>query len=518
MPLESKFQSRLPMATFLRVTVVCLLLTLLVGCARFNYVLPDSPNALSRLTPISPPPKIALVLGSGGPRGYAGETRNCFKPIAALSAIDVLRLKITITRPKRNNMSDTSSQRTASTTETSASAQAQWPNESRHRATGPLAGVRVLDMTAVGMGPYCTQTLGDYGADVIKVESPEGDVFRHATPSNNKGMGAPFLQLNRNKQSLVLNLKEAQALSDLRQLAKSADVLVYNVRPQSMRKLGLGFEDLQAINQRLIYCGVYGFSESGPYAGRPAFDDIIQAMSGLADLQGRGRLEPPAYVTSIMADKITGLSALSAILAALYEREKSGLGQAIEVPMFETMVAFNLLEHMGGATFNQPGNNMAYARAVSPHRKPYRTADGYIGLLPYTSSQWQRFFEIAGRPEVMHDPKFATPEERAKHVGELYEMLESIVVKRSSAEWLALFEANDIPAAHANRLEDLQQDPHLVATEFFQTHDHPTEGQIVMAKTATTFSRTPASVRSLAPNLGEHNETILKMADKSGDK
>lgn len=413
-------------------------------------------------------------------------------------------------------MSDTSSQRSDLTTESSVPAHAQWPTESRRRATGPLAGVRVLDMTAVGMGPYCTQTLGDYGADVIKVESPEGDVFRLATPSINKGMSAPFLQLNRNKLSIVLNLKDAQDLLCLRQLAAAADVLVYNVRPQSMRKLGLGFEDLQAINRRLIYCGVYGFSEAGPYAGRPAFDDIIQAMSGLADLQGRGRQEPPTYVSSIMADKITGLSALSAILAALFEREKSGLGQAVEVPMFETMVAFNLLEHMGGATFDQPGNNMAYARAVSPYRKPYRTADGYIGLLPYTSAQWQRFFEIAGRPEVMHDPKFATSEARAKHVGELYEMLESMMTGRKSADWLTLFEANDIPAAHANKLEDLQQDPHLVATDFFQTHDHPTEGRIVMAKPAITFGRTPASVRSLAPNLGEHNKAILNKTEKSG--
>ena len=414
-------------------------------------------------------------------------------------------------------MPDTSPQSTVVESDSNSPAYAQWPTESQRGATGPLMGVRVLDMTAVGMGPYCTQTLGDFGADVIKVESPEGDVFRHATPSINKGMGAPFLQLNRNKQSLALNLKDAQDLSYLRQLAVGADVLVYNVRPQSMRKLGLGFEELQAINRRLIYCGVYGFSEAGPYAGRPAFDDIIQAMSGLADLQGRGRQEPPAYVSSIMADKITGLSALSAILAALYEREKSGLGQAIEVPMFETMVAFNLLEHMGGATFDKPGENMAYARAVSPHRKPYRTADGYIGLLPYTSSQWQRFFEIAGRPDVMRDPKFAAPEERAKHVGELYEMLESIVIKRSSAEWLAIFEANDIPAAHVNRLEDLQKDPHLVATNFFQTHDHLTEGKIVMAKPSVTFSRTPASVRRLAPNLGEHNTTILHNTANSSD-
>lgn len=407
-------------------------------------------------------------------------------------------------------MSDTTPQNTTTTTKSTAAKPDFWPTDSQTLATGPLAGVRVIDLTAVGMGPYCTQTLGDFGADVIKVESPEGDVFRHATPLRNKGMGAPFLQLNRNKRSLTLNLKDPEGLSYLHQLVSAADVLVYNVRPQSMRSLGLGYDDLCAINARLIYCGAYGFSESGPYAGRPAFDDIIQAMSGLADLQGRGRAAPPTYVTSIMADKITGLSALSAILAALYEREQSGLGQAIEVPMFETMVAFNLLEHMGGATFDQPGQDMAYSRAVSPYRKPFRTADGFIGLLPYTSAQWQRFFEIAGQPNVMRDKKFASAQERAKHVSELYEILEPIMPSRTCAQWLAIFEANDIPAARVNRLEDLQRDPHLIATGFFQTHQHPTEGNIVMAKPPTAFSRTPASIRRLAPNLGEHNQTIMK--------
>ena len=381
-------------------------------------------------------------------------------------------------------------------------------------ASGPLADVRVLDMTAVGMGPYCTQTLGDYVADVIKVESPAGDVFRHATPSKHPGMGAPFLQLNRNKRSLALDLKTADGIAIVKQLTLAADVLVFNVRPASMRKLGLGYEGLKTSHPKLIYCGVFGFSEAGPYAGRPAFDDIIQAMSGLADLQGRGRDEPPTYVSSIIADKITGLSAVGAILAALYERQRSGLGQSIEIPMFETMVGFNLMEHMGGATFGVPGQDMAYGRAISPHRKPFRTADGFIGLLPYTSAQWQRFFELAGQPNVMQDAKFATPQERAKHIGALYEMLEAIIPSRTSAQWLALFADNDIPAAPANRLEDLENDPHLKATGFFQRHSHPTEGDIVMPKPAVTFGRTPASIRTGAPNLGQHNESIRRALKK----
>ncbi len=390
---------------------------------------------------------------------------------------------------------------------------APWPPSDKI-ASGPLADVRVLDMTAVGMGPYCTQTLGDYGADVIKVESPAGDIFRHATPSKHAGMGAPFIQLNRNKRSLSVDLKTADGIALVKQLVIAADVLVYNVRPDAMRKLGLSYEDIRTNNPGLIYCGVYGFSEAGPYAGRPAFDDIIQAMSGLADLQGRGRNEPPTYVSAIIADKITGLSAVGAVLAALYERERSGMGQSVEVPMFETMVGFNLMEHMGGATFGEAGQDMGYARAVSPNRKPFRTADGYIGLLPYTSAQWQRFFELAREPHVMQNPKFATPEARAKHITELYEMLARILPSRTSADWLALFAQNDIPAAPAYRLEDLQADPHLKATKFFEQHTHPTEGNIVMPKPAVTFGRTPASIRTGAPNLGQHNESIKRFLNK----
>lgn len=377
------------------------------------------------------------------------------------------------------------------------------------RVKGPLEGVRIVDMTAVGMGPYCTQTLGDYGADVIKIESPDGDVFRYATPSKHHGMGAPFLQLNRNKRSLVLDLKQARDLQVVKDLAKRADILVYNLRPQAMRSLGLDYASLSELNARLVYCGVYGFSEQGPYAGRPAFDDIIQASSGMADLQGRGADSPPAYVTSILADKVTGLSAVNAILAALYERTRSGIGQSIEVPMFETMVSFNLMEHMAGATFGGQPDNMGYARALSPYRKPYRTQDGYIGLLPYTSQQWQRFFEVAGCPQVLDSPRFSTPSERARHIGELYAMLEDITVQKTTDQWMVLLEKADIPATRVNRLEDLLTDPHLLATNMFETRDHPTEGSITMTRPPARFSRTPSNIEKLAPAHGEHNDEIV---------
>lgn len=372
--------------------------------------------------------------------------------------------------------------------------------------SGALADVRVLDMTAVGMGPFCTQILGDYGADVIKIESSDGDVFRHATPANNPGMGSPFLQFNRNKRSVVLDLKQVDDRNVLLSLAKEADVLVYNIRPQSMRKLGLGFDDLSELNQRLIYCGVYGFSEAGKFAGRPAFDDIIQAMGGLAALQGRDG--PPGYVTSIVADKIAGLTATHAILAALYERNRSGQGQAIEVPMFETLVAFNMLEHMGEATFAKSDPVMGYARATSPYRKPYRTKDGYIGLLPYTTAQWQRFFELAGQSDVMNDERFAEPGPRAKHIEQLYAKLDQIVPTKTTEEWLKALEAADIPAAKVNSLSELLENEHLQSVSFFQEHEHPSEGRVVMPKSAVTMSRTPPSTRMLAPKLGEHTEEV----------
>ncbi len=377
-------------------------------------------------------------------------------------------------------------------------------NQTPH--TGALSGVRVLDMTAVVMGPLCTQTLGDYGANVIKIESTAGDVFRHAPPTKVPGRGSPFMQLNRNKRSLVLNLKEAEDLQTLLDLAKQADVLVFNIRPQSMRKLGLGYEALASLNPRLIYCGVYGYSEQGTYAGQPAYDDIIQATGGLASLQARG--EAPSFVTSVIADKIAGLTATHAILAALYEREKSGMGQAIEVPMFETLAAFNLLEHMGEATFDKPNPKMGYSRATSPHRRPYQTKDGYIGLLPYTTEQWQRFFELVGKAELAQDERFATPQSRAKHVDELYAMLAEFVATKTTDQWLALLKKADIPCGRINSLNDLLTNEHLASIDFFQRYEDPELGAVISPKSPVNLSRTPMAVNRLAPSLGAHNEDI----------
>lgn len=385
------------------------------------------------------------------------------------------------------------------------------------RSNGPLTGIKVVDMTTVAMGPYATQILGDMGADIVKVEAPGGDVFRHAAPAVHPGMGAAFLNLNRNKRSIGLDLKNPGEKQILIDLILDADIFIFNVRPQSMRKLGLSFDELSARNSRLIYCGAYGFSDSGPYAGRPAFDDIIQAMSGMASLQNYNREGGPSYVNTILADKTVGLTLVYAISMALYEREKSGVGQAIEVPMFETMVSFNLIEHLGGETFDPPRGGMGYERVLSPYRRPYRTSDGYLSLMPYTTAQWQRFFELADRKDLVHDPRVTSPKRRSESIGELYSILAEIVEQRSTADWMAVLGQADVPCAPVNSPEDLLSDEHLQAIGFFQDCMHPSEGKVRTMQVPVKFSRTPGGVRRLAPMLDEHRAEIvneLKSASK----
>ncbi|WP_011300634.1 CaiB/BaiF CoA transferase family protein [Cupriavidus necator] len=374
------------------------------------------------------------------------------------------------------------------------------------KATGPLAGVRVVDMTSVGMGPYATQILGDMGAEVIKVEAPAGDVFRHAEPALHPGMGATFLNLNRNKQFMVLDVKRAEDLARLKDLIAGADVFISNVRPQSLRKLGLDYESLRTSNPRLIYCGAYGYSETGPYAGMPAFDDIIQARSGLAQFQGANSSDGPQYVNTILADKVAGLTVAYAIPMALYERERSGQGQAIEVPMFETLVSFLAPEQLAGHTFVPEQGACGYPRVMSPHRKPYRTLDGHIALLPYTTPQWARFFALSGHPELAEDPRYIDPAARSANINELYATLADIVSRKTTAEWLALLADADIPHSEVPALEDVVQDPHLRATGMVFEYEHPTEGQLRGIGIPTRFSRTPGNIRSWAQGLPSSDE------------
>ena len=374
---------------------------------------------------------------------------------------------------------------------------------------GPLHGVRVLDMTGVGMGPWATQMLGDMGADVIKIESRDGDVFRHVTPQRHHAMSHAYLNLNRNKRSVVLDAKSPGGREAILQLARSADVFVSNVRPLAMRRLGLDYDALRGANPRIIYCGCYGFSEAGPYAGRAGVDDTIQAACGLAWFQGVGS-DAPRYANTVAADKIVALFVANAIAMALYAREKTGRGQAIEVPMFECMVSFMMPEHLGGMTFVPPEGEAGYSRLLNPYRKPFRTRDGYIGVVPYTDVQWRRFFEIAGRPELASESRFRTLTDRSRHFAELYRLVEETLATRSTAEWSAALQEADIPFAPVNSVADLLDDPHLRAIGFWRESEHPSEGRIRSAGIPVRFSETPGDIRRHAPGLGEHTQEILR--------
>jgi crotonobetainyl-CoA:carnitine CoA-transferase CaiB-like acyl-CoA transferase len=378
-------------------------------------------------------------------------------------------------------------------------------------ATGPLHGVRVLDMTSVLLGPYATQIMGDMGADVVKVESPDGDITRTITPFRTAGMGAVFLNVNRNKRSIVLDLKREEARKVMLRLAASADVLVTSVRPAGMRRLGLAHDDMAAANPRLVYCGAYGFGERGPYAGKPAYDEIIQAACGLAALQGVNS-GVPAYAATVLADKVVGLHVLSAILAALFHRERAGRGQFVEVPMFETMASFVMVEHLQGASFEPPSGPTGYDRVLAPHRKPQPTSDGYVALLPYTNAHWRRFFEAVGRDDLAGSSWVSDPAERSRQIGKLYAAVAEVTPSRSTAEWLELLNRLDIPAMPVNRPDDLLVDPHLAEIGFFPLFDHPSEGRIRAVGLPMRFADTPAAFRRHAPRLGEHTREILAEA------
>lgn len=375
--------------------------------------------------------------------------------------------------------------------------------------SGPLSGIRIADMTSVLLGPFATQIMGDLGADVIKIESPDGDTTRDLGPKRSDGMAAVYLNANRNKRSLCINLKTEQGMLVFRDFLKTVDIFVHNMRPSAIERLNLTYDDVKIINPSIIYCGSYGFGQDGPYANKPAYDDMIQGVSGIADLQSKlmGR---PGYVPTVIADKATGLTVVYAITTALFHRERTGEGQEVKVPMFETMVQFQMLEHMYGQNFIPPKGDAGYPRATSPNRHPYQTKDGrMIGVLPYVDKQWKAFFDIAGQPELMDDSRFSNIEARLDNIDDLYALLSDIIKTRNADEWLADLEAASIPSVPINSPNDLIEDEHLQAVGFWQEIDHPTEGKLRYPGIPTDFSKTPGSIRSHAPSLGEHNEEIL---------
>jgi crotonobetainyl-CoA:carnitine CoA-transferase CaiB-like acyl-CoA transferase len=374
---------------------------------------------------------------------------------------------------------------------------------------GPLAGIQVLDLTSVVLGPMTGQYLGDMGADVIKVEPPEGDITRSIGARRSEGMGALYLANNRNKRSVVLDLKSEEGQAVLRTMAAKCDVLLHSVRAASAARLGLSYETLAARNPKLIYCHVKGFSDAGAYAGRPAYDDIVQALSGLAMLQTVAAGEP-RYVPSIIADKITAVHAAYAITLALFHRERSGRGQSVGVPMMETMVAFNSAEHLGGCVFEPPEGRMGYEPVRQGMRRPFKTRDGWLCVLPYTDTNWRRFFELAERPDVAADPRFATQRGRQKNLELVLGELAKQLATRSSSEWLRLLLDADIPCAAVNDLEDLLSDPHLESVDFWKIVEHPTEGKLRLPANPIELSASPPSIRRAPPRLGEHTAEVLR--------
>jgi len=387
-------------------------------------------------------------------------------------------------------------------------------------ATGPLKGVRILDMTSVVFGAYATQMLGDLGADVIKVEFPGGrrggggDIMRWTGKLPDDcppDLGPIYLTINRNKRSVLLDLREEKAAKSLRRLIKTCDVFAASVRYEGLRRLGLDYDSVKAIKPDVIYCHGAGYGADGPYAGEPAYDDLVQAGSGLADLLPRSDGNPtPRFLPTLAADKVSGLFMANAITAALYHHQKTGEGQFVEVPMLECLVSFNLVENMFGHTFVPPTGQWGYTRSVNPHRKPFPTKDGYIGLLPYTDQQWDQFFEIAGWGEtVSKDPRFSDFRIRAQHIGELYAMVDEVTRTRTTAEWLELLKPLQIPVVRMNRFDDLFDDPHLDAVGLFEQHQHPEAGPYVMIRPPVRYSKTPANIRLHPPRLGQDTDDVL---------
>ncbi len=373
---------------------------------------------------------------------------------------------------------------------------------------GALTGIRVIDLTTVLMGPLATRMLGDHGADVIRVEPVDGDSTRNGIPNRNPGMSGFSLNLQRNKRSLSVDLKDDRGRQALLDLIKTSDVLVTNMRAAALERLGLDALTISEANPSLIYCRANGFAAEGPYGGKAAYDDAIQAASGLAGLfaSTTGR---PTYVPAVIADKVTGLHIVQAVMAALIQRYRTGTGQNIEVPMFETMVSFNLVEHLRGAAFEPPEGPFGYERLLSSSRRPYETADGFICLLPYTDQNYDDFFRFIGRPELMNDERFATHNARVANTSELYDLIAEAAQSETTGTWIEFCDECSIPAAPVIDLSTFSEDPHLSHVELVQVLEHPTEGSYRYVRDPVLYSQNSTGLRRHAPRLGEHSVELL---------
>ena len=384
-------------------------------------------------------------------------------------------------------------------------------SRSAGRGKGPLKGVRVIDLTSVLMGPYATQIFADLGADVIKVESPEGDTTRYLPPGPQGNRGAMFMNVNRGKRSIVLNLKHPDGRAALLKLVEGADVFIHSMRAQAMARLGLDYPAVKAANPAIIYANLYGFSRRGPYADYPAYDDIVQAASGIVSLQASLSNGEPTYLATVVADKVAGLTATYAVTAALYAREKTGLGQEIEVPMFETLASFAMVEHLCGALFEPAIGKAEYPRATSPHRRPYKTRDGYIAVMIYNDKHWRAFFDAINNPDWSRDPMFASMRSRTENITTVLGKLSDTLATRTTDEWMTVLKAAQCPAMPIASMDDLLTDPHLEAVGFWDRRETE-DGAIRMPGIPVDFSETPGAIGEAGPHLGAHGADVLREA------
>lgn len=382
---------------------------------------------------------------------------------------------------------------------------------------GPLAGMRVVDLTQFICGPVATQILGDYGADVLKIEQPGGDLNRKIGPARYPGMTAMFIGMNRGKRSIVLNLRKPEALAALERMIGTADVLVHSMRPDAAERLGVGYAAVAARNPRIVYAYAPGYRSDGPDRDRPAYDDVIQGESGIAGITELSTGEP-RYFPTVIADKFCGHILASSIGMALVHRERTGEGQQVEVPMLETMLSFNLIEHLWAGAFDEPRGELGYDRALTPYRRPYQTKDGHICLMATSDAQWKGVFTACDRPELVEDPRFATLAERSKRFPELYELLGQEMAKRTTAEWRARLDAADVPNGVAKTLRELPDDPYLQQTNFFQRYVHPQAGPMFTTSIPVRFFKTPGEIQGPPPTLGEHTESVLAALGYRGDE
>ena len=373
---------------------------------------------------------------------------------------------------------------------------------------GPLHGVRVIDLASVVMGPYAAQILGDLGADVIKVEPPAGDLTRLTLPQRNPGMGALALNVNRNKRGVALDLKSAAGRAAVLDLVRTADVLLTNMRPGALARLGMSYAELAEVNPRLVYCNAQGFRGDSEKAGLAAYDEIVQAASGMVDLMRRGA-GTPTYVPTILGDKVCALTIVYAVLAAVVHQRATGQGQQVEVPMVDTMVSFLMVEHLAGHTFVPAEGPTGFNRSITPGHRAARTADGWACILPYTTANIVDFFTAAGRPDLAGEPMFVDYAQRAAHWGDLYDTLDQVARTRTTAEWQELCAAHSIPFAPVLEVETAADDPYLAAGGILATDEHPTEGTYRRIGSPLRFSATPTSIRRHSPGLGEHTAEVL---------